>query len=98
MLQQRAPSHRGKQQIGSKSLQNSFLLLMESRNVSLFFLFSRDPASSSVLCQTNSQLSWLPVTVTKRRSVVVDEISPKSKRIKAQVFKKQFAIPNGDPR
>lgn len=71
---------------------------MQSRNVSLSFLFPGDPASSSVLCQTNSQLSWLSVTVTKRRSVVVDEISPKSKWIKAQVFKKQFVIPNGDAR
>lgn len=72
--------------------------------MSLSFLFSRDPASSSGLCQTNSQL---PVTKRRRRrtrrgrrrrSVVVDEISPKSKWIKAQVFKKRFVIPNGDPR
>lgn len=51
-----------------------------------------------LFCVRLTRNSWLSVTVTKRRSVVVDEISPKSKWIKAQVFKKQFVIPNGDAR
>lgn len=96
MLQQRDPVHRTKQELGSESFSPPDVV----QKCEFILLVLQRSASSSGLCQTNSQLSRLSVTVTKRRSVVVvvDEISPKSEWIKAQVFKKQLVIPNGDPR